>query len=337
MSKADEPKQAEPPPYVYRLNLVLFVALMVLLTLWFERHLRLYVTEMRLVGGTITLWGLWKLVQSWWQWGFDTKAAAKGVLGRTATTERLVFAVGLAAVLLGTTASIYLVYDEASEDAAFTVDVLGPRGHPYLAPLSVKSVGRTSGRPFLLHLRRDCLRFEVREPSGYQAVTGECLGPGSSVQLKTGRLKLKELHAVCMVPGKGVFARLPRRGDRPERPYEMLVTRKDERYAVPDLRQETVCVGAGRADLEWLVRRQDREALHGQLEAYLARLEVPPERRPDQIRAWDGERRITATSEFQAGDPLAVSVVQQGGEVVGGATLTVGTARGVQTVFLEAP
>src|SRR5215469_7259897 len=99
----------------YRINAVLFAMLMVALTFWFQKHLQVYVTQIALIGGTMTLWALWELLQSWLKWGWDgdAKDTAKTLFGSARGTEYMVLGGVVLAILWLTTSSLYLNYESS--------------------------------------------------------------------------------------------------------------------------------------------------------------------------------------------------------------------------------
>ncbi|MCD6388876.1 MAG: hypothetical protein J7L69_05645 [Desulfobulbaceae bacterium] len=106
----------------YRLNLCLLVLFAVFGMIWFYRHLHLYVTETTLVGGTLSVWGVWKLLQSLIKWGVDTAeiSFSHRFLGRPVFTEYLFLSSLLLACLYLGTSSIYLSYEGAKPGGIFT-------------------------------------------------------------------------------------------------------------------------------------------------------------------------------------------------------------------------
>src|SRR2546429_482811 len=111
----------------YRRNLALLVVFMILLAVWFQRHLQTYVTEIFLLGGTLTLWAFWQIAQSWlhWGWGEEATELRKRLLSENRATEYLGFGLGLLLILWCTTSSIYVAYEGSTKDqASFKVQVL---------------------------------------------------------------------------------------------------------------------------------------------------------------------------------------------------------------------
>ena len=147
-------RQTTTPPSIsktrYRLNLILLLVVGLLFSLWFYRHLQLYVTETVLIGGTITFWTLWKILGSLmnWTFGSERETIAQRLIGKPWATEYLALSLFPLAILYGTTASVYLVYEGAeSGESTFQVDVLHNR-NPYMDKIEVTSSSRVAGKPF---------------------------------------------------------------------------------------------------------------------------------------------------------------------------------------------
>src|SRR5215470_3431606 len=153
----------------YRINAVLFAVLMVALTFWFQKHLQVYLTQIALIGGTMTLWALWELLQSWlkWGWGEDGEDTAKTLLGSARSTEYVVLGGVVLAFLWLTTSSLYLNYESsAGGGTEYRVEVKSG-GVQFLPPLVFSSSQEVAGKPYFLRLRSRELELRIVEPRGF--------------------------------------------------------------------------------------------------------------------------------------------------------------------------
>ncbi len=321
----------------YLLNLGLFSVSVILVTVWFHVHLSLYVTEARLVGGTLTLWGLWKIAQSAIKRGIDDQAPkVSRILASPGLTEYLGLGLAIVIVLYAMTSSVYLEYRGAPRgESEFKVDVLH-KGNPYLETLAVASYDQVAGRPFFFRFNTIDLLFDIQEPRGYQAVARK-LAPWSSVRLRVPQdFTEKKFHVVRLVPGRGLFNLLPRAGDEVETSYYLRATVGGGRYANEDLRRGGVLVGAEEKDLRWVMENREPEKSAREIEEYFTRQSTPADRAREIATEFESHTVFLATAEFAPGDSVSL-VVGRLGDAAPLLVLefTVTDAPGVQTIFLE--
>ncbi len=304
-------------PARYRRNLLLLVLFLILLSLWFQRHLRLYVAEVLLLGGTITLWSVWQIVQSWLKWGWkdETKEPNRRLLSHARATEYLLFGFFLLAVLWSTTSSVYVVYEGARTQPAYKVDVLREE-HLFLPPLDVTSYDRTAGRPFFLHWRTLDLEFRIVEPYGYES-RSERLAPWSSIYLRVpADFSLKKFRVVRFVP-LAMYQDLPPLSvSNPSVSYSLRLHRGSVCSQDPvggqeisDLHRQTVYIGESEEDIRWLLKNRDAAQFDKQFANDLARhMGLNEERRAEWIREWEAEPRLIAGYEFSEGETICLQV-----------------------------
>jgi hypothetical protein len=305
----------EPPPDRSQLNLTLFALLMVGLTVWFSIHLQPWLGEVLVLAGPLTLWAIWKLLQSWLDWGGLSSRAEQGtrkLLARPAITEPLIVALGVVGLMFLTTSSIYLEYGVSggSEDA-FKVSVLAD-GKPFLDhPLRVTSSRRTAGRPFFGRLFREKLQFVVGSPLYEPRDVG--FWPGQSLRLEVPKdFKKKSFHLLLLVPGINLLGSLPAVGQTQAQRFYLEVEVKGQKPArIGDLHQQIVYTGASAADLERLASSQPDVSAHAELERYLAEAEVPAAEREGFYNAW-AKRRLAPTPQLREGDKIRISIGCEG-------------------------
>jgi hypothetical protein len=307
----------------YRRNLVLLVVFMILLAVWFQRHLQTYVTEIFLVGGTLTLWAFWQIVQSWLKWGWDEESAGlrKRLLSDNRATEYLVFGLVLLIILWCTTSSIYLAYEGNTKDqASFKVQVLQD-GKPYLRPLEVSSYERVAGRPYFLRWRSVNLDFEVVDPPGYEA-RHERLAAWTGIYLRVpADFTLRTFRVLRVVPLTH-FNTLPKVDNgHPDVLYSLKISRGGpcgstaagiETFLIDDLRRQAVYIGASEPDLKWLIGKRDDRKFHEEFANALARNHVPEDKRQEWTLEWEANPRFVPLPAFGEKDPVCIQILQAG-------------------------
>lgn len=322
----------------YRLNLCLLVLFAVFGMIWFYRHLHLYVTETTFIGGTLSVWGLWKLLQSWVKWGLDTAeiSLARRFLGRPAFTEYLVlFSLLLAGLYLGTS-SIYLSYEGAIPgEAEFMVEV-SAESNLFLEPQKVTSYQRIAGKPFFFRTRSTKLTFNIAEPGGYVLLEKD-FKPWSNIYLRVpADFTPKTFRIVRLIPSGMILQKLPKVGDDTQHPYDLHITHHGRTYILDDFRRQAVFIGAAENDVKMAVKKLDKEKFRQVLENHLINLGVPGDVRKNFITTWEFGPQFLATAEFRSGDRIDLELIQRGqGEPLLKKQITVPVDKTLQTIFLK--
>lgn len=304
------------PSRLYRFNLVLLVVLLIALMTWFEVHLKTYFAETIFVGGTLTVFGLWKIVQSWTKWGVndDFKAFATRVMGTATATELLTLGSILVIILFVTTSSIYITLDAAPRgEDEFEVEVLRRRVgtdklEKVMGNLVVSSDHKIAGRPFLLSTASDYLVFHIVKPHGYQTVS-RTRHPWSSVHVPVpGQTFIKrQLHVVTIVPGVGLVDELPKVGeDSGDRWYVRIESTGRPPVEKQGILYQRIIVGAPEDDLQWVDQKPlSRDLLTG----YLINNNVTdPETREGYFVHWENDPMLVPTHHFQPGEVITVTI-----------------------------
>jgi hypothetical protein len=322
----------------YRINVSLFVILAISAMLWLNRHLQPYLVKTTLIGGTLTLWGIWKLIQSWVKWGLESAeiSLARRVLDRKATTEILVLGLVVLGFLFFSTSSVYLVYEgEKKGETEYTVEVTH-NDNPYLEPVTVASYKRVRGQPFFLRFSMVHLKFDITAPLGFQPLEKD-FGPGSNIHLRVPLdFRRKEFHLLRLVPGLKLRNTLPKTRSEPQAEYRLRVAWNGEECSVDDLRSQTVYIGADSADIAALLANEDRAAFRSILANYLIEWEVPENKRGDIATMWESKRRIVSTPEFKGGDQIDLEVVRVGSDhPLVKESIQLASGEGIKTIFLE--
>ncbi|MEA3546261.1 MAG: hypothetical protein U9R66_01250, partial [Thermodesulfobacteriota bacterium] len=310
--------------------------------IWFYRHLHLYVTETTFVGGTLSVWGVWKLLQSWLNWGLDTAeiSLAQRFLGRPAFTEYLVFSSLLLACLYLGTSSIYLSYEGAKPgDAEFVVEVSAD-SNLFLKPQKVTSYQRVAGKPFFFRTRSTDLIFDITEPGGYLPKKFEesfNFKPWSNIYLRVpADFTSKTFRLIRLIPSGMILQKLPKVGDEEKNPYDLRITHHGQTYILNDFRRQAVFIGAAENDAKMVLKKQNKEKFRQVLENHLISLGIPADARKNLITIWEFGPQFLATSEFRSGDRIELELIRRGQEMpLFNGHITVPADKTLQTIFLE--
>lgn len=304
----------------YRINLILLVILLVLTTLWFNRHLQLYFTQTVFLGGTLTLWGIWKVAQSWYSWAFgkESAAATHRYLARSAVTEALVIALFVTAVLWATTSSVYLrLSGGGSGTSSFKVNIDG--GSFFLEGLEVSKEQPIAGRPFFLDFERRELEIQVvgTDLVLRQEGVDTTLRPWSRLDFDVpGDFSEKEYRLIRLIPGAGALAHLPA-GEEHKTLYSLrLILGPSEQVVLDELRYRTIYLGAKEETLERLAHRSSVEqSLVDEIEALLASYTGMPEEEQKRqgVHLRQGNRFLE-TRELAVGDTFELEVFESSSE-----------------------
>lgn len=292
----------------YRLNLILLLVVGFFATLWFYRHLRLYVTETVLLGGSITFWTLWKISNSLLNWtiGGNRKTLGQQVIGKPWATEYLVLALFPLVFLYATTASVYLSYEQVqSGQSTFEVAVLN-RGNPYIPPITVTSVKRVVGRPFFLNFSSIDLEYRIVKPKGYRSIQKR-LSPWEANFLRVPQ-DFQKLNLVRLVPSPALYSKLPRVEDHTGNRYYLDIEHKGTRFRLEDFRRQIVYTGALEVDLPILSKKDNSNTLRRELDDYLARLGFPHKNREPVVGGLLENQIRLASTEFQNKDKIIIIV-----------------------------
>ena len=330
----------------YHVNLVLFLILVIMFTVWLHSHVYLYLTESIFIGTGLTLWGLWKLVQSsmkWWGWG-EQNSIPPHLLGSSNATESLILAIVFLSILYLTTSSLYLFYEGASSgQVKFEVQVLH-KDNPYLENITVASHKRVAGRPFFFHLYPFGsplnLKFKIINPRGYENIERNVYSWTSMRVRVPLDFSPKEFHVVRLIPGSGIFTKLPKPNDTVQVPYYLQIVRGGTTYTLENLLRQSVYAGTKYdEDVEWLIEKEKEEERLTIFRNYLASARIPEKDREDIILFWESNSRIISTVEFKGQDSVSIEIgrIKPDGtkKLVMRQEEMISSAPGIQTIFLE--
>lgn len=322
----------------FRINLVLFISLAIFSMYWFYNHLQLYVTETIFIGGTLSIWAVWKLIQSWLNWGLKEGniSLSQRILNRTSATEYLILGFIFLFLLYISTSSIYLIYEGAKPgESEFTVQITS-EGNPFLDPMNISSSKRIEGRPFFFRFETDTLSFEITKPRGFIPVKKEFNHWGNLRIRIPYDFERKEFNILQIVPGVVLFLRtLPNTTDTVKVKYHLKIERNNKSFfTVNDLRKQTIFLGADSLDIISLLAQRDKSIFRSDLQNYLIKNNIIDPNRSDIIRILEERFRIISTPEFQKGDKIKLSVYRDT-SVVLSKTFHFEKKQTFKTIFIE--
>jgi hypothetical protein len=300
----------------YQWTLILFALVAAATVIWFKRHIESYVTETLIVGGTISLWGLWKLLWSGYEdaGGDGQKTLTRRLLGNPAATRALYFAALIIAFLHFTTSSIYLsVAGAAPGEGDFKVQVI-ENGEVVMGPFEM-SPGETIGNPIVPGFRTRKLTYQIVQPNNFLMLDKELPPWGAHDLSVPGSFKRKVLHIVALVPDKVLYSVLPKKSEPGGERYYLEIASGGKMTLLEDYLQALVLTGAGVKDLPSSSTATHDERIREEIADHFAHagLERPEETVSTLLSA---DIQQLGSAEFAADAPLQVTVgtwLEEGG------------------------
>ncbi len=300
-----------------RWNLIIFTILAVLYTLFFLRHLKTYVSGTLLVGGTISLLGLWNLVWNAVAFGGGEKPDdwIRRMLNAPNSLQYLLFAALLLVILFAGTSSIYLSFGHQTEGHNEFVVEVWDENRMVLPPVKLNAYDRDIGRPYFFRTAAATLTYRITTPTGYEALTRRW-APWSQHQLMVpDDFVAKELHLLRIFAGPGLVIRLPDSLEVPGAPYMLSIEDTNGTRQEIRLTKGLVLAGMGAADLASRNTETFNAAAKQAVDNHYAARNFSPEAREPTVIKIIENRRPWPTPEWKAGQELQIQVVR-GGEAL---------------------
>lgn len=323
----------------FRINLLLFIFLAISVMFWFQNHLQIYVTQTIFIGGTITIWSSWKLIQSWLSWGVKTSEISleNKILSHHSAREYLILGLFLITILYFSTSSIYLSYEGAREgESEFKVNIY-KNGNPYVNTLELTSYNRVNGNPFFFRFQTETLEFRIASPQGFVSEEVE-FHPWTSIKIKVpADFERKKYRIIRLVPGIRFFNVLPKHDDTPDITYFLNIIRNGDTTRVKDLRVRTLYLGAEQSDLQNLVSDEKKAAFREKIETNLLKFPDMEEAfRNRFISTWENQLDYLTTEEFKSGDRIVFQIFKKGAvSPVWESSYMVPEDEVISTIFIE--
>lgn len=235
----------------YRITLLLFAAVAAGIVIWFQRHIEPYVTETLIIGGTMSLWGLWKLFWSMYEdaGGEGSKDLTHKFLGGRGALRTIIFAAIIVTLLHLFTSSVYLrIAGARSGEESFKVQVLDSSNEVFMGPFEI-SPGQTVGRPMFPNFRSEHLTYQILSPHGFLPLPSDLARWGSDNIRVPGDFKRKELHVFALVPDEALYPDLRKPGEQLGEEYYLEVRAKGSTALLRNYMSGIVVTGAAAEDL----------------------------------------------------------------------------------------
>lgn len=302
----------------YVVNLLLFTAAAVLYTFWFQRHLKMYVTEVLIVGGTLSLLGVWRL--AWDAFGtasgLKSSDLVKRLLQSPNATEYLLFSLMPIAILYLFTASIYLSYSGDGGGKQYKVEVWeGDR--MLVAPYEINSFDRNVGQPLFFRMATASLQYRIVEPTGFRPLTMTLRPWGQHSLHVPADFARKELHLLRLVPDPALIGLLPPTEIAPGRRYCLRVrwrdaTGQDQQVELPRYWSTSVLTGMADADLRAIATDTEVAALRKWVDDHLARLGASEAERQPVVAQLAGAPLQLPSADLVTGDLVTIRLLAYG-------------------------
>src|ERR1043166_1255122 len=268
-SLPSESMPTSPKPAISRkrflVNVGLLVFVVVVICLWFQRHVEQHFTASLMIGGTLSLWALFELIKGCVEWAAEDelKALPQRILGNRNSTSYLCFALAVATLLHACTSSVLVAHEPAENPrATYKVEVRydKPNRLPFIEPLIVTSAKPINGAPFFFRWRSTPLRFDVIEPRGFLPVRGS-LAWGRRVHVTVpADFARKQYRLLRLLPTPDVLNRLEEPGGPAKTIYALELKWGGKSAVVDDVRQQSIYVGADAEDMDDVLADEPADA-----------------------------------------------------------------------------
>jgi len=290
-------------PRRYRATLLLFAVVAAAVVFWFQRHIEPFVNETLIIGGTMSLWGLWKLGWSMYEDASGEKRAGltRRLLGHRDSLRALTFAAFVVLALHVCTSSITLRYGGArsGDGESFTVRVMSG-DEIFLGPFDV-TPDKNVAYPMFFRFGNEPLRYEIASPSGFRPIDAKLAPWGAHKYKVPGDFQRKNLHYLYLVPGKLWYTRLPKQGESVGDRYYLTVRSNGTEAQYKDVYRGIMVTGVTSPDLPGdtaiarnFLLRQEVSDYFSDANAVASLMDAPP--------------MGVASPELKAGDVVEVEI-----------------------------
>lgn len=341
IAKKEEPPSAEMVARV-RWNAARFALAAILFYAWFRLHLETWATH-TVIFGTATLWAAWQFILSVAKkdLGDAGDELRKRFLAREQTREHLIFAIGIAVILLVTTSSFYVQLDDRErQDVRIEVTKEPAKDEtttvPVMPHLELTSGTRIGGRIFVPRFRAQNLTVTVLEPAGYTFNENPVeLRPWSAARFTfPDDFTKKKLHAVRVVPG---ITLADIEATPPPADYVLTVMVGQDRITVPDFKFRTAYLGVyDQPALAALVQRETNDAFTNELNAHLQARAIPQAEHTAYLTNWKKPPRLHPSRDFTARESVVATLSLNGTQIAASTPSSVGDGE-ITTLILEMP
>jgi hypothetical protein len=311
------PASSPAPRRLPRINLALFVAAGVLGTFWFLRHLEPWFTQVALIGGSVTLWAVLRLVLELLSkaGGVDPWAGTRKTLANPEWTLLLVVALVVLAALWTLSSSLYLRFDARTAKANQYLVSVGTEAAPaaFIASAALSATQPVVGRPVFGTRAVGPLVCQVVEPPLFEPRDCTLDRFGALSLAVPGDFAPRSFFLLRLVPAPALWAEVPPvSAGQPELSYTLAISVDGGApQQLGDLRLQVLHTGSAAADQRRLEAQQGDEPMRAQLRSALLAeglgAEIADQRVAQlmqPIRTWDGPR-------VKSGSKLSIDLTRQ--------------------------
>ena len=278
----------------YRLNLLLFWAVLVLIIFWFYRHIHLYFRQTFFIGVPLSLTLLFELMRSKSKWLMNEKinektSSIKCLMASPTGTGYLLVALAFIAILLLTTSSVYFEYAGSERGVGEYEVAVEHRGQTYMRQLKVASYDRITGKPHFFGLSRLWNPFEVEiritKPFSY-APERRILRPWSRVYLRIpADFDEKKRRVIRLLPNWDILQQPPRvdESDKSGISVEIIAPHDPNKVkykSIDHILMETICFGPSKETIERIIENEPPEVRYIIMRNHLTKIGY--DRNPDE-------------------------------------------------------
>ena len=324
-------------------NVGLLIAVVVVVCLWFQRHVEHHVNASRLIGGTLSLWALFELIKACVDWAAEDemKVLPQRVLGSRHSTGYLVLGLVGGGLLHACTSSIWVEYEAAENaKAAYKVEVRydQPNRLPFIDPLTVTSARTMDGRTFFFRWRETPLRFDVVDPRGFVPAR-EKLGWGERIHFTVpADFARKQYRLLRLLPTPDVMSRLEEVGGPTPSLYVLELKWGDQTFVIDDVRRQAIYLGAEAADMGEVIADEAIDARTEEWNALLHQAGMSSELRTPLLALWGAKPALRSTPEFGAGTKVQCRIYRRrDDQTIALSTATIDNDHAITSLLLSRP
>lgn len=243
-----------PSKRLFWVNLVILLALSIVGTLWFKEHLEPYVTQILLVGGSLTIWAairlLWAIVEKMTK--IDPWDQARSKWSSPAITRFLLVIAVAQGVLWFSSASLYFEHAGAGAgEREYVVRVTRkPEQVRFVDDVTIATSAKLNGAPYFWGQANTPLECRIISPPAFEAL--DCsLHAGQSTRIKVpGSFEPKDLRLLRLVPAGMTYVELPAVTDTPSTHHRLEMNVEGKTYVLDNVRKQTIYLGGVGDDMD---------------------------------------------------------------------------------------
>lgn len=324
----------------YIINLVLFVLLFIILGLWFIWHVQPWFYQSSYVTLVIALWGLWKIVQSFFydKDSFEkvSRQLTKRLFANKTLTEVLVFVLILVLPLNFITASLYFEFTPNDLGESHLDVEVYHQGSLIFNKFEISALNPIDGIICFPYWGEKQLKIKITG-NNYYAPQDLLLKQGDNVKRMVPTPEvIRSFNLLRIVFGSGYINLLLEKPTSASNTFSLDIYKNKKLWITIDsLLLQQIYLGASLDEIDWTLANMDKSILRETLTRYLRHIQIHSEQAKYWIDTWERNERIDSTSYLKQLDTLRF-VVKHGSQ---GRVLTdtsyVYQGQEIETIFIE--